>query len=251
MPVTVRREAGGITVPARGLEARRVVKLLGVRRVLDDVSLGVEAGEVVALFGPNGAGKTTLLRCLCGIEGTTLGGVYLGGVALDRRNPDQRRAIGLMGHDSFLYAQLSAQENLLLFARLYRVKAARDRVQEALDAVGLLRFRAETVGHFSAGMKQRLSLARAQVHDPEVLLLDEPYSGLDDEATLRLEAVLTDRRRRLRCTLLVTHDLERGRKVADRIGVLRGGRLCLWQPASAVARDDWVQVYRRALRPEA
>ncbi len=238
-----------MTAPARELEARRLVKLLGVRRVLDDVSLEIRAGEVVALFGPNGAGKTTLLRCLCGIEGATLGAVYLGKVPFDRRDAGHRRAIGLMGHDSFLYGQLSAQENLLLFARLYRVASPHDRVQAALEAVGLERFRGEPVAHFSAGMRQRLSLARAQVHDPEVLLLDEPYSGLDDEAALCLERALAERRRRLRSTLLVTHDLERGRKAADRIGVLRRGRLCLWRPASEIAPEDWVRTYRQALGP--
>ncbi len=201
------------------LQARDLCKRLGRRNVLDGVEFELSRGRIAALFGANGAGKTTLLRVLAGIALPSRGVVEVDG-ARDRRRA--RAAVGYVGHDTMLYASLSAAENLRFAARLYGQPA--DRVTELLRAVELDAVADQAAGSFSRGMRQRLALARAQIHQPAVLLLDEPFNALDPRAAIALEATLGALRERGTAVCLVSHDLARATALADTAWVLRRGR---------------------------
>ncbi len=171
------------------------------------------------MFGPNGAGKTTLLRLLSGAIRPTSGRVEVEGGASARR-----AGFGLLSHRSFLYDGLTAEENLHFYARLYRLSRARARVRGALAGVGLDARRGELVKRFSRGMRQRLALARTLLHDPGVVLLDEPYTGLDARAASSLRELLGRLRAEQRTVVLVTHNLSQGLELADRVAVMVAGR---------------------------
>lgn len=208
------------------LEARELTKRLGRRAVLAELDLQLAPGELVALLGRNGAGKTTLLRCLAGVAQPTAGRV-VSAVSRDRRRA--RRAVGFVGHETLLYGALSARENLVFASRLYGIPDS-DRIDHLLRDLALERVATQRVETFSRGMRQRLALARAWVHEPRVLLLDEPWSALDaGSATL-----LDDRLRAFRAAggtaLFSSHDFQRCAALADRAVLLRGGRA---EPAGA------------------
>jgi heme exporter protein A len=205
------------------------VRVDGVRKcygrlvAVDDVSFAVEVGRTVGLFGPNGAGKTTLLRLLAGLARPTAGTITVGESA---HPPDDRavyRTLGVVTHDSMLYDDLTARENLRVHAGLHGLDDRAGRCEEVLDAVGLRRRASERPSAFSHGLRKRLALARALLHDPAVLLLDEPYAGLDRRAVDDLAGVLDDVDDRT--VLLTTHDLDRGFDRCDRALVVGEGRL--------------------------
>lgn len=193
-----------------------VGKKFGTVRALSDITLEITPGTTVALLGPNGSGKSTLLKLAAGLLKPTSGTVTLGGKA----PRDAKAQIGYLGHEPFLYRYLSAEENLNFYADLYRVDRAR--VPVLLDQVGLDGKNSALVRTFSRGESQRLGLARAMLHEPKVLLLDEPFSGLDDANAGRLPQLIAGPGR---TTLLSTHDLPRAREVADRLIHLAGGHL--------------------------
>ncbi|HEU4557930.1 MAG TPA: heme ABC exporter ATP-binding protein CcmA, partial [Longimicrobium sp.] len=174
--------------PAPAVVARGVEKWYGPLAAVRGIDFTLHSGEFLTVFGPNGAGKTTLLRILCGAVKPTRGEVTVGGddVAADAA----RRRIGLLSHQTFLYPGLSAAENLDFYARLYGLPRRRERVEEALLSVGLQDRRGDRVRTFSRGMQQRLALARTLLHGPSVVLLDEPYTGLDPHAAAMLREVL-------------------------------------------------------------
>ncbi len=202
-----------------GLQARGVSKRLGRRPVLDGVDLHLAPGEITALLGVNGAGKTTLLRVLAGLALPSEGRVEVNGET-DRRAA--RAAVGYVGHDTMLYGALSAEENLRFAARLYDVDPARaGALLEAAELDGVAGQRADS---FSRGMRQRLALARAQVHEPAVLLLDEPFNALDTRSASGLEATLRGLRDAGTAICVVSHDLDRAARLADTAWVLRRGR---------------------------
>jgi heme exporter protein A len=198
-------------IVARGLSRR-----FAYRPVLADVSLAVHRGEALLLVGPNGAGKTTLLRVLAGLLRPTSGQV-------ERRAP-----IGMVAHDPMLYPALTARENLRFFARLHGVDGAR--VAVLLEQVGLTHRAHDRVGTFSRGMLQRIAIARALVHEPALLLFDEPLSGLDDAASRALVAVLAELRARGTAMILVSHQLELLRGVGTHIVRMAAGRLGMIDP---------------------
>jgi heme exporter protein A len=202
-----------------------VSRTFGRRRALSRVSLTCAAGEIVALLGPNGAGKSTLLAIASTLLEPSSGHVRFGGRTAREAGAALRRRIGLLGHDLYLYPELSASENLEFFARLYGVPEPARRVDRALETAGLADRRAEPVGGFSRGMRQRLAIERALVHDPRLVLLDEPFTGLDDVSA----TALTRRLRALRAAghilLVTTHDLEAVEGVVDRAVLLSQGRL--------------------------
>ena len=207
------------------IRASALCRKFGARLALDQLDLQVTRGESVALFGPNGAGKTTLVRILTLCLRASGGSFSICG--LDPRRDDLRirRRIGLVSHESFLYDDLTAAENLVFFARLYGVSDPAARAAVLLDAFGLAHRAADPLRAFSRGMRQRTSLARALVHDPELVFLDEPFSGLDPHAARTLQQRLTQLRRDRRTILLVTHDLASGLALSDRWIVLRQGRI--------------------------
>ena len=204
---------------------RGLVKSFGDHFALKGIDLDVAPGECLALVGPNGAGKTTLLRVLASLSRPSAGSVHLAGVNLADGAAEMRRRIGFLSHQPLLYGDLSAEENLRFYGRMYDVADLEQRSTEMLEQVGLKRHRAELVRTFSRGMKQRLAIARAFLHDPPVLLLDEPYTGLDRQAAEMLDAVLRDVDLSSRTALLTTHNLERGMSVSQRVVVLVDGRI--------------------------
>jgi len=205
-------------ISARGLEKR-----FGHAIALRGVDLEIPAGASLAVLGPNGAGKTTLLRLVAGLVRPTAGSLRIAGHRAGARKA--RARVGWMGHATSLYAALTARENLIFAARLHGVSDVAQRVDALLAEVGLERAADRAAGGFSHGMAQRLSIARGLVHDPEVVLLDEPFNGLDRRAAEALAERLVGLRRGGRTLVLVTHDAQRAARVADSAIVLSDGRI--------------------------
>jgi heme exporter protein A len=225
------------SAPGLVVHAENVGKAFGRSVVLRDVTLHVSPGDVVALFGPNGAGKSTLLRLLAALARPTTGVVRLFGET--QGGAGVRRRIGLVAHQSFLYPDLTARENLRFYARMYRLDAPDERAETWLRRVDLAEAGDRPVRLFSRGMEQRLALARALLHDPELVLLDEPWSGLDAAGSEWLSALLGELRERGRAVVAATHDFDRGLAVASRALVVHRGRLAWDGPADGdAARFD-------------
>ena len=226
-----------------------VVEAVGVGRhfasirALTDLNLEIRAGESLTIFGPNGAGKTTLLKLLSTVLRPTEGSRRIFGEP--HPGPKVRRRVGLLSHGSFLYGDLTAVENLRFYAKLFAVAAAESRIEEVLAEVGLSGWRERPVRTFSRGMEQRLALARAFLHDPDLLLLDEPYSGLDPQAVTHLQGILMSAHRRGKTIVLTTHDIGRGLEVCDHAVILSGGRL-VWHSGRFVpAPQEMTRIYER------
>jgi heme ABC exporter ATP-binding subunit CcmA len=218
-----------------------VTRRFGAVVALAGVDLAVQQGDTLLVAGPNGAGKSTLLRIACGLSRPTEGAVCLHGATHRRGVPAEARAeIGYLGHQSFLHEHLTARENLTLYGRLYgggRELSAS--VQGWLERVGLARAADRVIAGFSRGMMQRLALARALIHRPRLLLLDEPATGLDAEGREMLEGVVGELAREGVTMMLVSHQLELGLRLASRVAVLRRGRLALDGPAAERSAEEW------------
>ncbi len=208
------------------------------------MSLACSAGEILGLIGPNGAGKSTLLAIVATLLAPTSGEVRYGEHTARSAGAALRGRIGLLAHDLHLYPELTARENLEFFARLYGVADPARRAAEALARAGLADRADEVVAGYSRGMRQRLALERALVHEPRLVLLDEPFTGLDDRATTGLLERLRELKGRGAIVVVATHDLETVDGVIDRVAVLREGRLVDVGPAAGALRER----YRLALR---
>lgn len=206
------------------------------------IDFALAPGEFLTVFGPNGAGKTTLLRILCGAVHPTRGTVLVGGEEVGGSERARRR-IGLLSHQTFLYPGLTAAENLDFYARLYALPKRRAVVEEALASVGLAERRNDRVRAFSRGMQQRLALARTLLHRPDVVLLDEPYTGLDPHAAALLRAILERLRDGRTTVVLVTHNLSQGLEQADRVAVQVAGRWVSDEPRALVDASAFERVY--------
>lgn len=231
------------------LEAIRLEKWYGHQPAVRGVDFSLSAGEFLVLFGPNGAGKTTLLRMLAGALRPTHGEIVLPGVRGEsaEQDDDWRRRIGVLSHQTYLYAQLSARENLRFFARLYGLADREARIDEMLAAVGLTERQNDRVRGFSRGMQQRLALARTLLHDPEIVLLDEPYTGLDPHAALMLRRLLEQLRDGRRTILMVTHNLSQGLELATRVVIQSAGRWTYDQPRASVDAASFERLYTHLL----
>jgi heme exporter protein A len=207
------------------IKIKGIIKQYGLNPVLRDINIHVAPGEFVTLVGPNGAGKSTLMRIVATLLRPDAGEVEIGGWPLSTHAHMVRRHIGLVSHQSLLYQDLTAAENLTFFARLYGLDNGEERVQRALKLVGLRARQRDPVSSFSRGMTQRLTIARATLHEPEVLLLDEPYTGLDQEAVALLDRLLLQEKELGRTILMITHDLTHSLNVSDRILFLHNGRI--------------------------
>jgi heme exporter protein A len=207
--------------------ARGLTKAYDLLPVLRRIDLDIARGECVALLGANGSGKSTLLRLLSGLSKPSSGEITVGGWQLPREAAAVRGQIGMVGHKGLLYENLSARENLQFFARLYNLPSPEReaRVESLLRRVGLGRRADDRVRGFSRGMQQRLSIARALLHEPDVLLLDEPYTGLDQDGAALLDDLIAEGRAAGRTILLSTHDLERASMLAARALILASGRI--------------------------
>ncbi len=222
---------------------RGVRKVFGLVRVLDGVDLDVHDGEIVALLGANGAGKTTLLKILATLTRPTRGTARVAGHDVSREAEAVRRVIGVVAHGAWVYDDLTARENLKFWATLGGFDTRADDVMAALAGVGLERAADTRVRTFSAGMKRRLSLARAMLARPRVLLLDEPFAGLDQRGKKWLEGRLEALKAAGAAMLLVTHSFGRELGVADRLAVLAGGRIALDTPRGTLTADDVQRLY--------
>jgi heme ABC exporter ATP-binding subunit CcmA len=213
------------TFESHAIVVTRLRKAYGLRPVLRDVSLVATAGKCIALLGPNGAGKTTLLRILATLTRPSQGSVAIGGYDTVRDAHDVRRIVGYVGHAPLLYDELSARENLLFFARMYGLPDGLARADALLKRVGMRSHASDRVGALSRGQAQRVALARGILHDPQTLLLDEPDTGLDEDAIALLNDLIVERGASGQTTLLTTHTLERGLTWSDSVVALVGGRI--------------------------
>lgn len=207
------------------LEAKGLVKSFGRNQVLKGVDLTISEGERYFLFGPNGAGKTTLVKVLSGLWKADAGEVLLFGETLANDPLAIRARIGVLSHDPYLYGELTAMENLEFFGQLYSVPKPTARAKELLKEIGLYGRAHDRVHTFSRGMKQRLGLARALLHDPDLVFLDEPYTGLDLGASAILERMVREKTEEGKAFLAITHDLGQGLEMATRAGILSGGKM--------------------------
>ena len=224
----------------RSLKLRRS---FGAIPAVDGVDLEVRAGEFLTIFGPNGAGKTTLLRLLCGLLKPTKGEIRLLGLSPGGSLKDVKRRIGLIAHASFLYGGMTARENLLFYARLYDLPDPAARAAGRLAEVGLASRGDDLVRTYSRGMQQRLTIARALLHDPEIVFLDEPYTGLDQQASRMLRSLLEGIRGSGRTVMMVTHNLEEGLELSSRVAIMSRGRVVEDRPASGLTRADLESLY--------
>jgi len=197
----------------------------GESHVLQGVTLTVERGTVTAVLGRNGAGKTTLLQVLALLQQPSEGELLYDGQPADKLETSFRRRLGFIGHESFLYDELTVEENLLFYARLYGLERARERIAEVLEEMALAHRRASLVRQLSRGLKQRLALARAWLHRPDLLLLDEPATGLDAPTRERLHGWLAGCHRQGRTVITSSHDLRESLRPATRVLLLEDGRL--------------------------
>ncbi len=220
-----------------------LVRVFGAQRVLDGVDLDVAAGEAVALLGANGAGKTTLLKIVATLLRPTRGTATVGGLDCVREAESVRAILGVVAHGTYVYEDLTARENLAFWMRLGGRAADRDTLDGALAEVELERHADARVRTFSAGMRRRLSLARLTLTRPRVMLLDEPFAGLDQRARKWLEGRLEAFKSDGGALLMATHSFGRDLGVADRLAILAGGRMALDTPRAGLDPQDVQRLY--------
>ncbi|MBF0171436.1 MAG: heme ABC exporter ATP-binding protein CcmA, partial [Nitrospinae bacterium] len=221
--------------PTPSIQLDAVVKRYGRVTAVDGISLTVAKGEALTVFGPNGAGKTTLLRMIAGLARPTGGRVAIGGVDVTHGHHDEvRRQIGYISHQGLTYGQLTARENLHFFAKLYGAVSPDERAEELLARVGLASRADDLVQTFSRGMKQRLSIARALVHDPQVVLLDEPFTGLDQHAADMLRRELSTLTSAGKTVVMITHNLKVGVEMSHRVTVQVAGKIRVDLPTAGL-----------------
>lgn len=230
------------------IEVRSLVKRFGLKTVLSGMEFTVQPGEFVALLGPNGAGKTTFLRILSSLSRPAMGQVRIAGYRLPAQASAVRRILGVVSHQPLLYGDLSAEENLIFYGRMYAVPDLKERVSQVLEMVGLKNRRRDLVRTYSRGMQQRLAIGRAVLHDPQVLLLDEPHTGLDQDACVMLDEVLREVAARGRTVVMTSHDLARAADLAWRFDVLSRGKIIASTTRSVLEPDQLLGFYRRSIQ---
>lgn len=233
----------GPTMAEPAIQAVGVSKFYGDYPALRDVDLEARGGRVLALLGRNGAGKTTMLRILAGLTAPTRGEVRL--PAADAAGGRRGSHVGVVGHGGWIYDELTAEENLRFFGRLYGAADPQGTAERWLARVGLERFRRSRAAGFSRGMRQRLTIARAFLHEPGVLLLDEPWTALDDRASRLLSDLVAESRERGRAVVICSHQLREAVESADDVAVLDRGRVAYRDRVDEALRDDPASLYER------
>ena len=226
-----------------GLEAIELVRTFGGCRAVDGVSFQLDRGLLLAIFGPNGAGKSTLLRMLAGVLRPTSGQIRVAGEPARVPDREWRRRVGVVSHESFLHGHLTAEENLLFYGRLFGLPHLKERVGEHVDAMGLREGAGVPVADLSRGFQQRVALARALLHDPEVVLLDEPYTGLDQHGSRIFTEVLKVLKEEGRTVLLITHNLGAGLELCSRVVIQNKGELVLQASREQVEASEFERLY--------
>ncbi len=228
------------------LEVKKLTKVFGDRKALDNVSFSLPQGAFLSIFGPNGAGKTTMLRMLSTLARPTSGAIRVMGLDA-KEDPDKvRDHIGLISHNSMLYPDLTAMENMMFVARLYGIIDPEARVRELLRAVELDHRRFDMVRTFSRGMTQRLSIARALINDPDVVFFDEPYAGLDPHAVEIFDELIGGLREE-RTFVMVSHDLQKGFSACTHAMMLARGRVMVCAPKDELDFDEFKGLYRETV----
>ncbi len=213
------------------IHTENLTKRFGDVLAVDSLSLDVAEGEVFGFLGPNGAGKTTTVRMLTSLIGPTGGSATVAGFAVGKQDTDIRRTVGVLTETPGMYDNLSAEYNLRIFADLYEVRDAAGQVEKYLKMLGLYERRLDSAGTFSKGMKQKLAIARALLHEPRVLFLDEPTAGLDPEAAHLVRDFIAELKKEGRTIFLCTHNLDEADRLCDRIGVFKSRFLVVDTPA--------------------
>ena len=229
------------------ITVKKLVKRFGLKTVLRGVDFEVQPGEFVALLGPNGAGKTTFLRILASLSRPTLGMVSVAGFPLPKEAASVRARLGVVSHLPLLYGDLSAEENLRFYARTYGITNYELRITEVLEMVGLEARRRDLVRTFSRGMQQRLAIGRAVLHDPDVILFDEPYTGLDQDASTMLDEVLQTVAAKGRTVVMTSHDLARAEDLATRFDILSRGVIAATATTKELQNSNLLTFYKEAL----
>jgi heme exporter protein A len=233
-------EGGPHTWP---IEVQGLTKFFGDHQVLKGIDLKVAKGERFVIVGPNGAGKTTLVKVLATLSRPSAGRVWVHGIDIRDKPTQIRREVSLVSHESFLYDDLTVYENLRFYGKMYGVHASDERVREITSRLQLESRLHDRVGELSRGLRQRASLARAVLHDPSILLLDEPETGLDPHATGMLREMLDRLAGESHTVLVTTHNLEHGLDLSDRIVILNRGEIAYEAAKREVDRRDFLQIY--------
>jgi len=226
---------------------QKLVKRFGLKTILKGMEFSAEPGEFVGLLGPNGAGKTTFLRILSSLSRPTMGLVRVAGFQLPQQAAGVRANLGVLSHQPLLYGDLTGEENLQFFGRMYGVDDLEGRIGEVLELVDLAKRGRDLVRTYSRGMAQRLAIARAVIHDPSILLLDEPYTGLDQDASLMLDTVLKQIAAQGRTVVMTSHDLARTAELCTRFDVLSRGKIIASASRDEVPLDGLLAFYRQAI----
>ena len=228
---------------APAVEASGLVRTFGRRRAVDGVDLSLQSGDCLALFGPNGAGKTTLLRIAAGLLRPTAGTITVGGHSL-RADASTRARVGLVSHQSMLYRALTSRENVEFAAKLYGLSDPRAVATRALERMNMLDRANTPVRALSRGLQQRISIARAIVHEPSVVLLDEPYTGLDAAGSIALTETLRLLRSHGAAMILVTHSVEEGLEIASHAAIMHAGRIVRIEETASLDTRAYLAGYR-------
>lgn len=238
---------GGRPYKQTMITVKKLVKRFGLKTVLRGVDFAVQPGEFVALLGPNGAGKTTFLRILASLSRQSLGEVTIAGYQLPNQAAQVRARLGVVSHLPLLYGDLTAEENLRFYARMYNLPNIEGRITEVLEMVGLEQRRRDLVRTFSRGMQQRLAIGRAVLHDPDVVLFDEPYTGLDQDASSMLDDVLKTVAAKGRTVVMTSHDLARAEDLATRFDILSRGVISASATRRELRKTNLLTFYKQAL----
>ena len=222
-------------------------KSYGLKPILRAIDLSVQQGERVAILGSNGTGKTTLLRILAGLTKPSAGRIVVEGFDITHDAQAVRQRVGFVAHQPYLYEELTALENLLFFGRMYNVEHAQERAMMLLQRVGLEKRIRERINTFSRGQVQRLAWARALLHTPHMLLLDEPDTGLDQEGQTLIDALLQEHMGRNGTTLFTTHQLERALILGTQVVLLNKGRIVYQQQTASLTLEELQRVYQQAV----
>jgi heme exporter protein A len=217
------------------IQTKGLIKTIGDKMILRGINLSIKKGESVAILGPNGAGKSTILKIIAGLIKATDGEIKIDGMDFKKDSYEMKQKIGFLAHNSFLYDHLTPLENLKFFGKLYGVKDVETKAKQLVDEVGLGFFIHDPIRSFSRGMLQRIAIARAIIHDPEILLFDEPHTGLDQQAIKILNQVILKMKANGSTVIMVTHDFQQAVETCDRVLIFRNGKLV--EDISNVAKD--------------
>jgi heme exporter protein A len=230
------------------IEVRHLRKAFGTLKAVDGIDFELKQGEFLTVFGPNGAGKTTLIKILSGLTQPSSGTAKVAGFDVTEGHPEMRKEIGVISHSTALYADLTSLENLIFFARMHGLEQPEDKALKVIEEVGLSRRRNDRVRTFSRGMLQRLSIARAILHDPAILFLDEPFTGLDLHATNVLKEHLQRLHDRRRTILMTTHDISCGLEMCDKVALQVQGKFAFLENIADVDKGQFESIYFDAVR---